>query len=951
LGEIAIQRLFRMIDYKKTICLPRTDFPMKADLARREPALVDFWREQEIYERLLERTAAGPRFVFHDGPPYANGGIHHGHVLNKVLKDIVVKYRSLKGCHVRYVPGWDCHGLPIELNAERELGKPADEADKLSIRKRCEEFAIEWSMRQMADLKRLGIFSLWDEAYRTIDRDYERTVAEELATIVERGMVYRGHKPVYWCASCRTALAEAEVEYHEHVSPSVYVKYPVAGREALLAALGLDDDGAPLSVMIWTTTPWTLPASLVVAVHPDHEYRAFRVNGERVVVAERMAEATFRACEAAATPEGAAVPGARLEGLRARHPFVDREIPLLTAGYVTLEAGTGCVHTAPGHGQEDYVLCAQHGIDAYAPVDENGRFEADVERWAGMHVFEANDEIVTFLHRSGALLNPPGQTLAHQYPACWRCKQPVIFRATPQWFISMDRTGLRDRALAEIDRTRWIPPWGQDRIRGMVENRPDWCISRQRVWGVPLPFFFCRGCGEPLVDAGVIRHVAGIFGEHGCDEWWRREAAALLPAGTGCAACGGGEFAKDENIVDVWFESGVSWAAVAERRPGLGLPVDLYLEGSDQHRGWFHTSLLACCATRDRAPYEAVLTHGFITNESGEILSKSQRNFVPPMTTIEQHGAEILRLWVAYEDYRSDIAFSPGIIKSLVESYRKIRNTFRFMLGNLDGFDPDRDALPVDELDELDRWMLARFGRWLERVDRAFAEYNFHQVFHGTIELVTVDLSAFYLDIIKDRLYCELPGGRERRSAQTVLHVMARDMARALSPILGFTAEDVWRYLPGGDDKPASVFLAGFPTVPGEWADDALLERFAALREVRRRVTRVLEEMRAAKTIGNSLEAEVRVGAAGDDLALLRGPGPERLADLFLVSGVTVEERSAGETEVVATRSSETKCPRCWRLGHGIGADRTRPELCARCANVIAELATRGLLAAEGGEL
>jgi isoleucyl-tRNA synthetase len=930
-----------MVDYKDTICLPRTGFPMKASLSRREPEFLELWKEKRVYERLLDKTSGGERFVFHDGPPYANGGIHHGHVLNKVLKDIVTKYRSLKGRHVRYIPGWDCHGLPIELNVERELGKPSDEADRLSIRKRCEQFALKWSNHQLAELRRLGVFSLWDEAYRTIDRDYEQVVVEELARIVERGLVYRGHKPVYWCAGCRTALAEAEVEYGEHTSPSIYVTYPALDADELAEALGLEKDGAPPSVMIWTTTPWTLPASLVVAVHPSYRYRAYAVGEQRVVVAEEMAERAFGDCRVEAEPLGRAVPGQRLAGLRVRHPFIEREVPILVADYVTLEAGTGCVHTAPGHGQEDYVLCAGHGIDAYAPVDENGRFTDEVERWAGKGVFDANPEIVELLAESGALLNPPDQTIDHQYPACWRCKQPVIFRATPQWFVSMDRTGLREEALAEIDRTRWIPPWGRDRIHGMVENRPDWCISRQRVWGVPLPFFFCEKCGEPLVDAGVIRHVAKIFGEHGSDEWWKREAAELLPDGVECAACGGRSFGKEANIVDVWFESGVSWAAVAQRREGMSVPVDLYLEGSDQHRGWFHTALLTATATRGHAPYRAVLTHGFITNEKGEILSKSQRNFVPPQKIVDQQGAEILRLWVGYEDYRSDIAFSQGILKSLVESYRKIRNTFRFMLGNLHGFDPAEHAVPLAEMTELDRWMLARFGRYLDRIDRAYDEYDFHHVFHGTIELATVELSSFYLDIIKDRVYCDAPEGLSRRSAQTVLYALARDTARALAPVLSFTAEDVWQNLPAGSEEPDSVFLAGFPEVPEKWRDEALLDRMEALREVRRQATRLLEERRAAKQIGNSLEAEIGIRASGATLELLREVGGRALADLFIVSGVEVEE-GRGPLAVTTSRSEAAKCPRCWRYGHGIGEDARRPELCARCAGVVEDLVARG---------
>jgi len=530
-------------------------------------------------------------------------------------------------------------------------------------------------------------------------------------------------------------------------------------------------------------------------------------------------------------------------------------------------------------------------------------------------------------------LNPPGQKLKHQYPACWRCKQPIIFRATPQWFISMEATNLRSDALAQIDETRWIPPWGRDRIFGMVEKRPDWCISRQRLWGVPLPFFTCKGCGEPLVDGNVARHVAKIFGEKGSDAWFTSDAEALMPAGTKCPKCGGTAFDKEENIVDVWFESGVSWAAVAAKRKGMGLPVDLYLEGADQHRGWFHTALLTSTATRGCAPYKSVLTHGFICNEKGEILSKSQKNFVSPAKTIDEQGAEILRLWVGYEDYRSDIAYSPDIIKSLVDSYRKIRNTFRFMLGNIDGFDPAKDMVAAKDMPELDRWMLARFGQYLARLDRAYDEYNFHHVFHATIELVTVELSAFYLDIIKDRLYCEAPQGTLRRSAQTALYVMARDMARALAPILSFTAEEVWRYLPG--HKEESVFLAGFPEADKAFEDQALLDRWNALRDVRREVTKVLEGMRADKKIGNALEAEVVVKASSAALELLRSFGDALLTDVFLVSSVRVEE-GQGEIVVEAKPCESAKCPRCWRLGHGIGKDPTRPELCARCAAVIA---------------
>ncbi|MBN2716579.1 MAG: isoleucine--tRNA ligase [Deltaproteobacteria bacterium] len=928
-------------DYKNSICLPKTQFPMKAGLAKREPEFLTFWQEKDIYSKLLKKNEGNEKFIFHDGPPYANGTIHHGHILNKVLKDIVLKYRMLKGDYVRYIPGWDCHGLPIELNAEKELGKPKDSDDKLSIRKRCEEFAMKWSTTQMEEMKRLGVFSDWEHPYRTIQPEYEQTIAEQLAAIVDKGMLYRGSKPVYWCSECTTALAEAEVEYADHASPSVYVRYDAIDRARLLEIAGLADDGKQLSLVIWTTTPWTLPASLVIAVHPRYSYRAFRVGDEYIVVAEEMAEMAFRASALEYEPVGKAFAGAEMEKLKCRHPFIeDREIPVLLAEYVTLEAGTGCVHTAPGHGQDDYVLCSMHGIEPYAPVDEKGRFEADVEKWQGMKVTDANPHIVQYLSDIKRLMNPAGQKVQHQYPCCWRCKTPVIFRSTAQWFISMDNTGLREQALKEIDATRWIPPWGRDRIRGMVEDRPDWCISRQRLWGVPLPFFFCNDCDESLVNGDVVRHVAKIFGQHGSDEWFKREPAELLPEGTQCS-CGCKSFRKDENIVDVWFESGVSWAAVAAKVDGLGLPTDLYLEGSDQHRGWFHTSLLTSVATTGKAPYKAVLTHGFICNEQGKKYSKSQKNFVPPAKTINAQGAEILRMWVGYEDYRSDIVYSPKIINALTDSYRKIRNTMRFMLGNTNGFNPQTDTVAVSDMPELDRWMLARFHQYLTRLDKAYAEYNFHLIFHRTVALITSDLSSFYLDIIKDRLYCEDPTGRLRRSAQTVLYVMARDMARILSPVLSFTAEEVWQHLPGSEHAEESVFLAGFPVPASEWQNDALLSRWQTLREVRREVTKVLEEMRRDGKIGNALQASVVVTASGTAYSLLSDMGEEMLTDVFLVSSCKLTQ-GEGEISVTAMPNDDAKCPRCWRMGHGVGTHAEHPELCTRCGDVITRLIETG---------
>jgi len=924
--------------YKDTLCLPETDFPMKARLNEREPEFLKFWDENAIYRRALEIVDSGEnagKFIFHDGPPYANGNIHYGHILNKVLKDIVVKYRLMRGYSVHYIPGWDCHGLPIEIAVEKTMGKPENAMDRLAVRKRCREFALKWAGQQEKEIRRLGCFSLWDERYLTLNPAYEKIIVESLADFVEKGMVYRGRKPVYWCTSCTTALAEAEVEYHDHVSPSIYVRYPVLDHDRMKEILGLKDEGGDLYVVIWTTTPWTLPASLAVAVHPSYRYRAFKSgDGSLYVIAEDLVPQIREATGMALEPAGEAVKGDSLEKLKCRHPFLDRDIIMLVADYVTLDAGTGCVHTAPGHGQEDYVLGSQHGLEPYAPVDDKGRFESDVENWAGMTVWEANPQIVSFLNEKGVLLNRVGDRLEHSYPCCWRCKQPIVFRATPQWFISMESGRLREKALEEIDRVKWVPAWGRDRIFGMVENRPDWCISRQRAWGVPLPFFYCTDCGEGLVNPAIIRHVAEIFGEKGTDAWFEMSAQDLLPSEQRCLSCGSSNIEKEENIVDVWFESGVSWAAVCREDGRLGTPVDLYLEGSDQHRGWFHTALLTGIGVEGAAPYKTVLTHGFVLNDKGEPLSKSQRNYVPPDKIIKNRGAELFRLWTAYEDYRNDISFSEGIMKSLTESYRKIRNTFRFLLGNLRDFDPADHMVEYADLEEIDRWMLARFTQYLKRVSRAYEEYEFHQIFHSTVELTTVELSAFYLDVAKDRLYCDLPDGNRRRSAQTVIYTIAADLARALAPVLSFTAEDVWKHLPGTQVE--SIFMAGLGSPPEEWLDMELLEEWNGIRQIRSTVTRRLEDERREKKIGHSLDARLTVRAQGPELELLK-PRLDMLHELFIVSQVVLEEGD-GELSMTVEKADGAKCLRCWNYRTDIGTVKEHPDICGRCGTVMQQL-------------
>ncbi len=927
------------MDYKATLNLPRTDFPMKANLPQREPEMLRHWSEMDLYRRLLARNANRPRFLLHDGPPYANGNIHLGHALNKILKDVITKSRAMAGWQSPYVPGWDCHGLPIELQVEKALGRAKKDAmPKPDVRARCRAWAEKFVGVQRVEFERLGILGDWGQPYLTMDFAFEAREIRVLGRCIEAGLVYRGKRPVQWCWSCRTALAEAEVEYADITSPSVFVAYPfVDPLPAGLAGL------AGVAAAAWTTTPWTLPASLAVAVHPEHEYVAVAIGDRTVVVAAALVPRLAAAMGAGEPPrELRRVRGRELEGAQCRHPWLDRVVPVVLAEYVTLESGTGLVHTAPGHGHEDYETGKRYGLDVLAPVDERGAFTDAVAEWHGMRVFDADPAIVEHLRTVGALL--AAEDHSHSYPHCWRCKQAIVFRATEQWFIGLDRplagtdgVTLRQRALAEIDRVRWVPDWGRDRIRGMVSTRPDWCLSRQRDWGVPIVALFCEACGREHASRALCDHVATLFEAEGSDAWFVRPIADLVPPELRCDACGGDRFRRETDILDVWFDSGVSWNAVVEQRPDLGGRADMYLEGSDQHRGWFHSALLTAVATEGRAPYDTVLTHGFLLDGTGRKMSKSQGNDIPPADVIKRHGAELIRLWVAAEDYRGDIPVSEEILGHLVEAYRRVRNTCRFLLSNLYDFDARADAVPYEALPELERWVLHRAHGFAERVRAAYDGFEFHVIYHALNNFCSVDLSALYLDVRKDRLYCERADGPERRATQTVLHAVLDTLVRLVAPVLSFTADEVWRSLPGAAEP--SVFLAGFPDLPAAWRDDALAERFDRLLSVRAAVTKAIEEARRAGVVKQGSEARIVLGADAELATLLAAQLPD-LPALFVVGEVTLGEGGAESPVLaglrVAVQAAEGgKCERCW-LVRAMGTDPQHPTLCARCAAVVA---------------
>ncbi|MEK6606774.1 MAG: isoleucine--tRNA ligase [Myxococcota bacterium] len=911
------------MDLKSTLRLPKTDFPMRGDLAKREPDQLRAWDESRLYERILATRAKAPRFVLHDGPPYANGHIHYGHVLNKVLKDIVVKYRTLAGARAVFVPGWDCHGLPIELQVERDAGPSKQSMSKVEFRRECRAYAERFVDVQRGEFRRLGVFARWDRPYLTMDFAYEASIVRELGRLARGGYLTRGKRVVHWCVSCRTALAEAEVEYAEHTSPSIYVKFPLrGGGERLHAELR----GRSVAFVVWTTTPWTLPANLAIALGPKIRYVAVEVGEDALIVAADRLEEVARKCRLGAPPIICEIDPAKAEKAVTRHPLLPRDSIVLLADFVDTASGSGCVHIAPGHGAEDFALGRRHGLEPFAPIDEAGCFTAEVERYQGLHVDQANPIIVKDLQEASALLNRVGDTIAHSYPHCWRCKTPVLFRATPQWFARLDHADLRRRALDAIDRTRWLPPWGRDRIHGMVATRPDWCLSRQRAWGVPIPAFYCEGCGMELLDADVVDHVAAIFAEVGADAWFERKAGALLPPGTRCRGCGAANFRHEQDIVDVWFESGVSWAAVCEGQPDLW-PIDLYLEGSDQHRGWFHSSLLASVATREKAPYAAVLTHGFVVDEvTGEPYSKSARNFIPTDQIIGKYGAEILRVWVAYVDYRNDMPFGPKVLEQLGETYRKLRNTWRFLLGNLADFDPARDAVPASQIAGFDRYVLSRLRTHADTARRAYEEYDFQKVLQTLVYLASVELSSLYVDVRKDRLYCDAAAAPERRATQTVLWLAARALAIMGSPILAFTAEEVWRHLPRRPGDPESVHMALWPSSTELPEADAGLEsEWSGLLTLRDEVNRAMEPFRAQKH--SSLDARVIITADGERRALLARHA-DALAELLIVSQVTIEEGKGG---VRVEAADGTRCPRCWKFTTNGRAD----EPCARCAAVL----------------
>jgi isoleucyl-tRNA synthetase len=920
------------VDLKQTINLPRTNFSMKANLPQAEPKMLARWAAEDLYGQIRKSREGKPVWILHDGPPYANGRIHLGTAFNKIVKDFIVKTKTMSGYDSPYVPGWDCHGLPIEHKVDKELGPKKAQMTTAQIRRACRKYAEKWIDLQRQDFKRLGVFGSWDHPYLTMDPKYQSVIAGAFVDFLDKGYAYKGLKPVNWCIHDRTALAEAEVEYENHKSPSIWVRFALKSDAAAIAP---ELAGKTVYGLIWTTTPWTIPANLAIAYHPKFEYVAAEVEGSVYIVAADLLDATARNCNWPESSVIARFHGAKLEGAVFRHPFMDRDSVGLLGDHVTLEQGTGAVHTAPGHGQEDYVSGMQYGLPVYCPVDAAGRFfqpdTAPGEVPAvllGKTVWEGNPLVIEILKEHGALMGM--ENINHSYPHCWRCHNPTIFRATDQWFIGMDNNSLRQKALDAVNAVRWIPAWGNDRISNMVSSRPDWCISRQRVWGVPIVVFYCGKCRHPLTDKKILDGVVSLFAEHSADIWFEKTAAELVPAGTACAKCGSEEFTKENDILDVWFDSGSSHLATLNERYGLTWPANMYMEGGDQYRGWFQSSLLIGVGLKGTAPYRETATHGWTLDADGRPLSKSIGNGVAPEEIIRDYGAELIRLWTASVDFVEDVRISPTILTRLSEAYRKIRNTFRYALGNIHDFDPAIHAVPGEQLLELDQWILVRAEDLVSRCRIWFDEYAFHKVYRAVYDFAAIDLSSIYFDVLKDRLYTTATKSHARRSAQTALYRLAYALVRLFAPILSFTMEEIW----GQMGLPGSVHTAYFPGA-GELSEGihaeqrTRLESWTRLIEVRDTVLKSLETARQEKVIGAPLEAMVSLPSE----AVLEEYRRE-LPGLFIVSKVELTQGG----ELAIGRAPGVKCERCWKYTEDVGSSPDLPTVCAACAEAIHEI-------------
>lgn len=919
------------MEYNKTLNLPKTNFPMKANLPKKELEILNFWEEKNIYNEVQSKTEGNEKFVLHDGPPYANGHIHLGTTLNKILKDIIVKYKSMNGFDSPFIPGWDTHGLPIEQQAIKNLGLDRSVLSTVAFRDKCKEYALKYVDIQKEEFKRLGVRGDWEYPYLTLDPEYEAAQISVFGEMAKKGYIYKGMKPVFWCADCRTALAEAEVEYLDKKSPSIYVKFKIKDAQGKF-----EEENS--YVIIWTTTPWTLPANLAITLHPNYKYLFLRTNKGDLLIAEDLLEEVMEKVNISEYEIIQTFKGKELEGIVCENPLFERDSLLIIGEHVTLAQGTGCVHTAPGHGLEDYEIGKKYDLPIVSPLDDDGIFTEEGEQFSGMNTDEANKEIVKELEQKNLLLN--FEFIEHQYPHCWRCKKPILFRATEQWFASID--GFRNNALEEIKKVTWIPSWGMERIYNMVSERGDWCISRQRTWGVPIPIFYCSICKNPVISDETITGVKKLVSMHGSNIWYEKSAEELLPEGFTCKECGADSFYKEEDIMDVWFDSGSSHEAVCALHPDLKWPADMYLEGSDQHRGWFNSSLSTAVAVRGEAPYKIVLTHGYVVDEQGRKMSKSLGNVVSPLDVVQEMGADILRLWVSSADYKRDVAASPNILKQTTESYRKIRNTIRYLLANLYDFDVENDRVSMEQMKEVDKLALSKLNNLIKKVTKAYDNYEFHIVYHSIYNFCIVEMSTFYLDISKDRLYVFEPNALSRKSVQTVMYDILHSMVRMLSPILAFTAEESWQHMPNFKDLNSSVQLENWPKPREDYIDLDLEEKWRQIFNIREQIAKALEEKRQEGVIGHALDARVDIYPTKKAKELL-SPLEEDLKTIFIVSDVRLHDSDINVPEedlidVEVSHAEGYKCERCWMYCTSVGMNKEELKICSRCADILKKM-------------